>query len=94
MVAPSGPAHTGCADREAAEGTADRWTVKGWPDRQRFIMVFELNTTRQNLKFNDPSSTFKFSNLLGYFPTIVPHLQPLINLSASQRSASLLLDLV
>nr|YP_010455449.1 NADH dehydrogenase subunit 5 [Anoura geoffroyi]UUA63080.1 NADH dehydrogenase subunit 5 [Anoura geoffroyi] len=58
-----------------------------------FILALELNTATLNLKFNPPSNTFKFSNLLGYFPTIMHRLTPTMNLLASQKSASMLLDL-
>jgi NADH-ubiquinone oxidoreductase chain 5 len=46
-----------------------------------------------NLKFKSPSNIFKFSNLLGYFPTIIHRLPPLTSLTIGQKSASLLLDL-
>ena len=59
-----------------------------------FILELEISNTTQNLKFNYPSSAFKFSNLLGYFPTIIHHLTPYINLTISQKSASSLLDLI
>ncbi|YP_009445613.1 NADH dehydrogenase subunit 5 (mitochondrion) [Saccopteryx leptura] len=57
-----------------------------------FMMALELNQITYNLKFNKPSSMFKFSNLLGYFPIIMHRLQPRMSLTASQKSASLLLD--
>ena len=59
-----------------------------------FILALEISNTTQNLKFNYPSSAFKFFNLLGYFPTIIHHLTPYINLTISQKSASSLLDLI
>nr|YP_008578385.1 NADH dehydrogenase subunit 5 [Anoura caudifer]CDF66001.1 ND5 [Anoura caudifer] len=58
-----------------------------------FILALELNTTTLNLKFNPPSNMIKFSNLLGYFPTIIHRLTPMMNLTMSQKSASMLLDL-
>nr|YP_010455566.1 NADH dehydrogenase subunit 5 [Micronycteris hirsuta]UUA63197.1 NADH dehydrogenase subunit 5 [Micronycteris hirsuta] len=58
-----------------------------------FILALELNLTTMNLKFTTPSPSFKFSNLLGYFPTIIHRLTPMTSLSTSQKSASLLLDL-
>nr|QIP52977.1 NADH dehydrogenase subunit 5 [Nanonycteris veldkampii] len=58
-----------------------------------FIVALELNTATQNLKHEKPSKYFKFSNLLGYFPTTVHRIQPLINLLMSQKVASALLDL-
>nr|YP_003406739.1 NADH dehydrogenase subunit 5 [Moschus moschiferus]ACJ60542.1 NADH dehydrogenase subunit 5 [Moschus moschiferus]AJW76270.1 NADH dehydrogenase subunit 5 [Alces alces cameloides] len=59
-----------------------------------FILALEINNLTQNLKFNHPSSMFKFSNLLGYFPTIMHRLAPYLNLTMSQKSASSLLDLI
>nr|YP_010500238.1 NADH dehydrogenase subunit 5 [Leptonycteris yerbabuenae]UWV91765.1 NADH dehydrogenase subunit 5 [Leptonycteris yerbabuenae] len=58
-----------------------------------FILALELNTMTLNLKFKAPSKLFKFSNLLGYFPTTVHRVSPMMGLTASQKSASLLLDL-
>nr|WCI19215.1 NADH dehydrogenase subunit 5 [Rousettus amplexicaudatus] len=58
-----------------------------------FIVALELSTATQNLKLTSPSSHLKFSNLLGYFPTIMHRLQPLANLLTSQKVASMLLDL-
>nr|YP_009522604.1 NADH dehydrogenase subunit 5 [Paradoxurus hermaphroditus]AXQ36743.1 NADH dehydrogenase subunit 5 [Paradoxurus hermaphroditus] len=59
-----------------------------------FILALELNLTTKNLKFNYPTSLFKFSNLLGYFPTIIHRFPPKINLIMSQKSASMLLDAI
>ena len=59
-----------------------------------FILALEISNITQNLKFNYPSNTFKFSNILGYFPTIIHRLAPYINLMISQKSASSLLDLI
>nr|YP_009466923.1 NADH dehydrogenase subunit 5 [Lonchorhina aurita]AOS49704.1 NADH dehydrogenase subunit 5 [Lonchorhina aurita] len=58
-----------------------------------FILALELNLMASNLKLKLPSNLFKFSNLLGYFPTIIHRLPPMLNLTVSQKSASLLLDL-
>nr|YP_008578463.1 NADH dehydrogenase subunit 5 [Rhinophylla pumilio]CDF66079.1 ND5 [Rhinophylla pumilio] len=58
-----------------------------------FILALELNMAMLNLKFNTPSDLFKFSNLLGYFPTTMHRLPPLTSLTMSQKSASLTLDL-
>nr|YP_009754955.1 NADH dehydrogenase subunit 5 [Scotonycteris bergmansi]QIP53224.1 NADH dehydrogenase subunit 5 [Scotonycteris bergmansi] len=58
-----------------------------------FTVAMELNLMTQNLKHNTPSSTMKFSNLLGYFPAIMHRIQPLTSLSFSQKTASMLLDL-
>nr|YP_010037141.1 NADH dehydrogenase subunit 5 [Bdeogale nigripes]QQW47800.1 NADH dehydrogenase subunit 5 [Bdeogale nigripes] len=57
-----------------------------------FILALELNLVTKNLKFNYPSYSFKFSNLLGYFPIIMHRSLPLANLNMSQKSASMLLD--
>nr|YP_009442817.1 NADH dehydrogenase subunit 5 [Tadarida teniotis]ATP01282.1 NADH dehydrogenase subunit 5 [Tadarida teniotis] len=59
-----------------------------------FIMALELNMTTYNLKHNPPTTMFKFSNSLGYFPTIMHRIQPLTSLSSSQKYASMLLDLI
>nr|YP_007626287.1 NADH dehydrogenase subunit 5 [Madoqua kirkii]AEP21582.1 NADH dehydrogenase subunit 5 [Madoqua kirkii] len=59
-----------------------------------FILALEISNMTYNLKFNFPSSTFKFSNLLGYYPTIMHRLTPYINLTMSQKSASSLMDLI
>lgn len=58
-----------------------------------FILTLELNFITQNLKFKYPSNSFKFSNQLGYFPTVIHRLLPIISLTISQKSASTLLDL-
>nr|ULT46795.1 NADH dehydrogenase subunit 5 [Hipposideros cervinus] len=57
-----------------------------------FTIALDLNTATYNLKFNQPMSPFKFSNLLGYFPTIMHRSLPLANLILGQKTASLLLD--
>nr|YP_778900.1 NADH dehydrogenase subunit 5 [Pusa caspica]CAJ57102.1 NADH dehydrogenase subunit 5 [Pusa caspica] len=59
-----------------------------------FILALELNLTSQSLKLKHPSNLFKFSNLLGYFPTIIHRYMPMVNLSASQKLASTLLDAI
>ena len=59
-----------------------------------FILALELNLTSQSLKLKYPSNLFKFSNLLGYFPTIIHRYIPIVNLSASQKLASTLLDAI
>jgi NADH-ubiquinone oxidoreductase chain 5 len=58
-----------------------------------FALALELNLSALNLKFKSPSNIFKFSNLLGFFPTIIHRLYPSTNLAIGQKSASLLLDL-
>nr|QJQ26942.1 NADH dehydrogenase subunit 5 [Bos gaurus]QJQ26955.1 NADH dehydrogenase subunit 5 [Bos gaurus]QJQ26968.1 NADH dehydrogenase subunit 5 [Bos gaurus]QJQ26981.1 NADH dehydrogenase subunit 5 [Bos gaurus] len=59
-----------------------------------FILALEISNMTKNLKFNYPSNAFKFSTLLGYFPTIMHRLAPYMNLSMSQKSAFSLLDLI
>jgi NADH-ubiquinone oxidoreductase chain 5 len=59
-----------------------------------FILALEISNITKNLKYHYPSNAFKFSTLLGYFPTIIHRLAPYINLSISQKSASSLLDLI
>nr|YP_009589358.1 NADH dehydrogenase subunit 5 [Ectophylla alba]QBL75935.1 NADH dehydrogenase subunit 5 [Ectophylla alba]QZP40544.1 NADH dehydrogenase subunit 5 [Ectophylla alba] len=58
-----------------------------------FMLALELNLATLNLKFKSPSYMYKFSNLLGYFPTIIHRFSPLTSLKMSQKYASLLLDL-
>nr|AIZ68403.1 NADH dehydrogenase subunit 5 [Hippidion saldiasi]AIZ68429.1 NADH dehydrogenase subunit 5 [Hippidion saldiasi] len=57
-----------------------------------FTLALELSLMTHNLKLEYPTNMFKFSNLLGYYPTIMHRLPPLANLTMSQKSASLLLD--
>ncbi len=59
-----------------------------------FILALELNNTTYYLKFKYPSQTYKFSNILGYYPSIIHRLPTYHNLSISQKSASSLLDLI
>nr|YP_010449638.1 NADH dehydrogenase subunit 5 [Submyotodon moupinensis]UTU96212.1 NADH dehydrogenase subunit 5 [Submyotodon moupinensis] len=59
-----------------------------------FIMALELNHMTQNLKYKHPSIMFKFSTMLGYFPSIMHRLNPLMSLTSSQKSATMLLDLI
>nr|YP_007625169.1 NADH dehydrogenase subunit 5 [Ovibos moschatus]ACI24585.1 NADH dehydrogenase subunit 5 [Ovibos moschatus]AHG98717.1 NADH dehydrogenase subunit 5 [Ovibos moschatus] len=59
-----------------------------------FILALEISNMTYLLKFNYPSNIFKFSNLLGYYPTIMHRLTPYTNLTMSQKSASSLLDLI
>nr|YP_009754591.1 NADH dehydrogenase subunit 5 [Cynopterus sphinx]QIP52509.1 NADH dehydrogenase subunit 5 [Cynopterus sphinx] len=58
-----------------------------------FTVALELSLATQNLKFKSPSNSTKFSTLLGYFPTTMHRLQPFLNLLASQKVASMILDL-
>nr|YP_007625845.1 NADH dehydrogenase subunit 5 [Capra caucasica]AEP20997.1 NADH dehydrogenase subunit 5 [Capra caucasica] len=59
-----------------------------------FILALETANMTHHLKFNYSSNTFKFSNLLGYYPMIMHRLTPYMNLMMSQKSASSLLDLI
>lgn len=59
-----------------------------------FILALELNLVAKNLKFKYPSNLFKFSNLLGYFPIVIHRLPSIISLTISQKSASILLDII
>nr|ALP29113.1 NADH dehydrogenase subunit 5 [Microcebus murinus] len=58
-----------------------------------FVLAMELNIMTNNLKLKIPSSTFKFSNMLGFFPTTMHRPIPLLNLYMGQNTASSLLDL-
>nr|YP_011003916.1 NADH dehydrogenase subunit 5 [Leopardus guttulus]WPS67056.1 NADH dehydrogenase subunit 5 [Leopardus guttulus] len=59
-----------------------------------FILALELNLATKNLKFKYPSNLFKFSNLLGYFPIVMHRLPSTMSLTMSQKSASMLLDMI
>nr|YP_010925037.1 NADH dehydrogenase subunit 5 [Raphicerus sharpei]WKD79716.1 NADH dehydrogenase subunit 5 [Raphicerus sharpei] len=59
-----------------------------------FILALEISNMTYYLKFNYASKTFKFSNMLGYYPTIMHRLTPYMSLTMSQKSASSLLDLI
>nr|AQX43612.1 NADH dehydrogenase subunit 5 [Puma concolor]QBM10985.1 NADH dehydrogenase subunit 5 [Puma concolor] len=59
-----------------------------------FILALELNLATKNLKFKYPSNLFKFSSLLGYFPTVMHRLPSKMSLTMSQKSASMLLDTI
>nr|QAB45563.1 NADH dehydrogenase subunit 5 [Dremomys everetti] len=59
-----------------------------------FTIAMDLNKLTLNLKTKFYSNLSNFSNMLGYFPTTMHRLYPYLNLSASQKSASTLLDLV
>nr|QAB46241.1 NADH dehydrogenase subunit 5 [Sundasciurus lowii]QAB46254.1 NADH dehydrogenase subunit 5 [Sundasciurus lowii] len=59
-----------------------------------FTIAMDLNKLTLNLKLNPPSSLSNFSNMLGYFPLTMHRLYPYLNLTASQKSASTLLDLI
>nr|YP_001661443.1 NADH dehydrogenase subunit 5 [Eremitalpa granti]CAP17691.1 NADH dehydrogenase subunit 5 [Eremitalpa granti] len=58
-----------------------------------FVLALELNQMTYYLKFNTPSSTFKFSNMLGFYPQIMHRLNPLHTLSISQNISSNTIDL-
>nr|ALE33023.1 NADH dehydrogenase subunit 5 [Plecotus macrobullaris]ALE33114.1 NADH dehydrogenase subunit 5 [Plecotus macrobullaris] len=58
-----------------------------------FAVALELNYITQNLKYNHPSTMFKFSTLLGYFPHIIHRTGPLTKLLISQKSATMIMDL-
>nr|QEI26353.1 NADH dehydrogenase subunit 5 [Pipistrellus pygmaeus] len=59
-----------------------------------FTLALELNYMTHNLKHSKPSTTFKFSTLLGYFPLIIHRTNPFATLYMSQKSATMLLDLI
>nr|YP_009424382.1 NADH dehydrogenase subunit 5 [Tragulus napu]ARM56480.1 NADH dehydrogenase subunit 5 [Tragulus napu] len=59
-----------------------------------FTIALEICNLTKNLKLSHPSSTLKFSTLLGYFPILVHRTAPHLYLSMSQKSASSLLDLI
>nr|WPW49492.1 NADH dehydrogenase subunit 5 [Manis pentadactyla] len=59
-----------------------------------FTLALELCNLSKNLRHKNPSNAFKFSNLLGYFPIIMHRSWPLWTLTASQKLASLILDLI
>nr|YP_009649167.1 NADH dehydrogenase subunit 5 [Blarina hylophaga]QDA22160.1 NADH dehydrogenase subunit 5 [Blarina hylophaga] len=58
-----------------------------------FALAMELNLTTQNLKLPQPHNYHKFSNMLGYFPTIIHRSIPSTSLLMSQKLSSMLLDL-
>nr|ADZ37135.1 NADH dehydrogenase subunit 5 [Rhinopithecus avunculus] len=57
-----------------------------------FLMAMDLILMTNNLKMNTPSHMFKFSNMLGYFPTTIHRMIPCQNLIMSQNLAFILLD--
>nr|YP_001427419.1 NADH dehydrogenase subunit 5 [Chlorocebus tantalus]ABQ45924.1 NADH dehydrogenase subunit 5 [Chlorocebus tantalus] len=57
-----------------------------------FLMTLDLTSMTNKLKMNNPSQMFKFSNMLGYFPTTIHRMIPHQNLLMSQNLALLLLD--
>nr|YP_009024889.1 NADH dehydrogenase subunit 5 [Allochrocebus lhoesti]AHN49872.1 NADH dehydrogenase subunit 5 [Allochrocebus lhoesti] len=57
-----------------------------------FLMALDLTLMTNKLKMNNPSQMFKFSNMLGYFPTTIHRMIPHQSLLMSQNLALLLLD--
>lgn len=57
-----------------------------------FLIALDLTLITNNLKINIPSHIFKFSNILGYFPTTIHRIIPSQNLIISQNLAFILLD--
>nr|DAZ87719.1 TPA_asm: NADH dehydrogenase subunit 5 [Microgale fotsifotsy] len=58
-----------------------------------FAIAIELSSLTLNLKHKSPSTVYKFSALLGFFPPIIHRLYPKLNLTASLKIASSSLDL-
>nr|YP_009546804.1 NADH dehydrogenase subunit 5 [Hydrodamalis gigas]AYP41003.1 NADH dehydrogenase subunit 5 [Hydrodamalis gigas] len=58
-----------------------------------FALAMELSSFTYYLKFDLPSHTYKFSNMLGYYPTIIHRLPPFHLLNTSQNLASTVMDL-
>nr|CAD21970.1 NADH dehydrogenase subunit 5 [Chrysochloris asiatica] len=58
-----------------------------------FMLAMELNQMTLYLKFNYPSNTFKFSNMLGFYPQIMHRLYPFHSLNISQNISSNIIDL-
>lgn len=59
-----------------------------------FILAIELNNLTQNLKHKNPPIILKFSTILGYFPAIIHRSNPFTALYISQKSATILIDLI
>nr|YP_007024953.1 NADH dehydrogenase subunit 5 [Trachypithecus johnii]ADM94917.1 NADH dehydrogenase subunit 5 [Trachypithecus johnii] len=59
-----------------------------------FLMALDLTLMTNKLKMDTPSHMFKFSNMLGYYPTTIHRMVPYQNLMMSQNLAFLLLDLI
>nr|QAB45641.1 NADH dehydrogenase subunit 5 [Dremomys pernyi] len=59
-----------------------------------FTIAMDLNQLTLNLKIKFYSNLHNFSNMLGYYPLTMHRIYPYLNLTASQKSASTLLDLI
>nr|YP_009865028.1 NADH dehydrogenase subunit 5 [Sundasciurus altitudinis]QKE47070.1 NADH dehydrogenase subunit 5 [Sundasciurus altitudinis] len=59
-----------------------------------FTIAMDLNKLSLDLKVTTSSTLYNFSNMLGYFPLTMHRFYPYLNLTASQKSASMLLDLI
>ncbi|NP_008585.1 NADH dehydrogenase subunit 5 (mitochondrion) [Orycteropus afer] len=59
-----------------------------------FMLAMELNSLTYNLKFKYPAHQFKFSNMLGYYPSIMHRIPPLSLLTIGQKLATTILDLI
>nr|NP_536768.1 NADH dehydrogenase subunit 5 [Dugong dugon]Q8W9M6.1 RecName: Full=NADH-ubiquinone oxidoreductase chain 5; AltName: Full=NADH dehydrogenase subunit 5 [Dugong dugon]CAD18918.1 NADH dehydrogenase subunit 5 [Dugong dugon] len=58
-----------------------------------FALAIELSSFTYHLKFDYPSHTYKFSNMLGYYPTIIHRSPPHYLLNTSQNLTSTIMDL-
>nr|ADT82151.1 NADH dehydrogenase subunit 5 [Hylobates lar] len=58
-----------------------------------FLTAFDLHLLTNKLKMKNPSHTFHFSNMLGFYPNTIHRTIPYASLTMSQNLASLLLDL-
>nr|YP_009120880.1 NADH dehydrogenase subunit 5 [Dremomys rufigenis]AGG40771.1 NADH dehydrogenase subunit 5 [Dremomys rufigenis] len=59
-----------------------------------FTIAMDLNQLTLNLKIKLHSNLHNFSNMLGYFPLTMHRIYPYLNLTASQKTATTLLDLI
>nr|QZK26009.1 NADH dehydrogenase subunit 5 [Dendrohyrax dorsalis] len=59
-----------------------------------FTLAMELNNITHHLKLYPPKYPYKFSTMLGYFPTIMHRLPPYLGLNASFTAASNAMDLI
>nr|ADT82384.1 NADH dehydrogenase subunit 5 [Hylobates klossii] len=58
-----------------------------------FLTALDLHLLTNKLKMKNPSHTFRFSNMLGFYPNTIHRTIPYASLTMSQNLASLLLDL-